>query len=106
MADHDTVADQIAAALQPFRDRLEAHQAARADALRQLDNVRFREQVGGSLIKAGARPQTLSYLLNNAAEYFEVVDDDVRAKPQFFSPSSRGCSLEQRNGCRDPRGGK
>ena len=91
--DHDTVADQIEAALQPLRDRFEADKAGHADALRQLDQVRFREQVGGALIKAGASPQALSYLLDRAAEYFEVVDGDVRAKSPFFSSVLPGAPL-------------
>lgn len=90
---HDAVADQIEAALQPLRDRFEADKAGHADALRRLDNVRFREQVGGSLIKVGANPKALSYLLDHAAEKFEVIDGEVRTKPGSFSSTRPGVPL-------------
>jgi len=81
----DTVADAINAALQPLREQIDAHQRARADDLRQLNNTRFRVQVGVPLVQAGARPETLPYLLERAGEYFHVVDEDVVAKPMSLS---------------------
>jgi len=93
MSDQDTIADQIAAALQPLRDEIEENAAGHADALRRLDQVRFREQVGGELIKAGASPKALTYLLDRASQYFEVLDGEVRTKPGSFSSTRPGVPL-------------
>ena len=84
MTNHD-VQDQIDAALQPLREQIDAHQRARADDLRQLNNTRFRVQVGVPLVQAGARAETLTFLLERAAEVFEVSGEDVVAKPMSLS---------------------
>lgn len=84
------VKEQVALGITPFREKFEAAETARAAAQESADRALLRERIGAKALKAGAIPGAVNFLLGEAASTFEVVDNEVVARPGKFSAVDAG----------------
>ena len=72
--------DQIQKAIKPLQEKLDRSESERAAALARANKSLLREDIGSVLIKAGAHPNALSFLLDQSEKVFEVRDEIVSAR--------------------------
>jgi len=90
----DIVKTQVGLAVAPLQEKVDKAEKREADAILRANRALLRESIGTVAAKNGARPDALSYILDQSEHSFEVTEDKVVAKSGIFSEKDPSKSLE------------
>ena len=92
--DPDSLKTLIASALEPALSKLKDIEAKATAQEAALAQAKMREVLGGAALKAGARQDALAFVLQQAAETFEVKDGSVAARVGKIDADGNGITPE------------